>query len=251
MKTKIFILALFLFAQNIFAQNVQWSDNSARTVTKSHKEIGVFSPFTMGLTESLEFSVHPFWFFMAPHIHLKKHWTDVKSFQISSLHNLSYETPLLKMLSKSGTGGVLPPTREIPHFVKINNALLIGKTYKEQYLTLQIGVDFSYGFGNSTMPDIEYYLVYPRTYALNNLYTPYVAFDITGNLYKTIDYNYHTDNFFLTSKNPGFITEQAFQLIWRKSEKFNLKIGIIYTVGDFPYGKGEKILPTIDCLWTF
>jgi len=251
MKSKIFILILFFAAQSLFAQNVQWSDNSARTVEKSHKEIGIFSPFTMGLTESLELSVHPIWFFMTPHIHIKKYWTEISSFHISSLHRLSYETPILKMLSKNGTGGVLPPTREIPQFIKLNNALLIGKSYKEQYITLQLGVDFAYGFGNSTMPDIEYFLVYPRTYALNHLYTPYVALDVTGTLYKKIDYNYHTDNFFLTGENVGFITEQAFQLIWRKSEKFNVRIGAIYTIGDFPYGKGNKILPTIDCLWAF
>ena len=251
MKSKIFILILFFSVPSLFSQNVQWSDNSARTVEKSHKEIGVFSPFTIGLTASLELSIHPIWFFMAPHVHIKKHWTDVKGFQISSLHKLTYETPILKLFSRSGTGGVLPPTRDIPQFIKCNNALLIGKSYKEQYLSLQLGVDFSYGFGNNTMPDIEYYLVYPRTYSLNHLYTPYVAFDVTGNLYKKIDYNYHTDNFFLMGENAGFITEQAFQLIWRKSDKFNLKAGLIYTVGDFPYGKGERILPTIDCLWAF
>jgi len=251
MKFKILILSLFFFNVS-FAQSYIWSDNTARTIENGKKEIGLFGPLKVGFKDSLEISTHPIWFFVLPNVTIKKQWNSFAGLQFASNHKIVYPTLFLRAISKNGTGGVLPSTSVIPQLIKLNNSIILSKDLTDKLtLSFNAGVDFSLSFGESDFPDIEYHFAYPRVYSFNNMFVPYVGFDITGAATEKIYYNYNLNTFILTGNNSGVIIEQKIRLAYSLSQKVELMGGVISSYGDYPYGKDFGIFPIIDLIYSF
>ena len=252
MKLKIFFTVIIISTISLSrAQTVNWSDNSADVLEQGRKEIGIFAPFKMGLKNNGEFSVHPVLFFVIPNVSYKKQWKTSDNYRFSSRHTFTYPTFLLKMLSRNGAGGILPATSTIPQLFKSDNTALLTFDKFNQKFTLSAGVDFCLSAGNSDFPYIEWHIVYPRTYSLNNLFTPHAGIDATGTLYKKFIYEYKFNAFFLTQADKGVITENQFKITWQKSDKFAVKAGAVYSYGTFPFGKAGKMLPMFDLMFGF
>jgi hypothetical protein len=246
-----FLLILFITTQ-INAQNLKWADNSTHTLEKGRKEIGLFSPLKIGLKDSMELTVFPVWFFVLPNIELKKYWFTIAEMRIASNHKISYPTLLYNIVSKRGTGGILPETSVIPQMFKLNNSIMIGRDFSKYLnLTFTLGIDMCLSFGNSDFPDVEYHLIYPRTYSYNHLVTPYASADFTGDIIPNLYYNYDNTVFLFTDDNPGFIMEQKFKLQWNINNKWAMKAGTLFTYGDYPFGKGNAWYPIVDILYGF
>ncbi len=247
MKFKIFIIISLFSFQMINAQSLKWSDNTANTLEQGRKEKGLFSPFKMGLKNNMELSTQPLLFFVIPNATLKKQWRS-DAVRIASVHKFTYPSVLYNILSREGTGGVLPNTSVVPPIFKFNNSLLISKEIHEQILTLKLGFDFALKAGDSDFPEIEYHIVYPRVYSLSNIITPYFGVNLTGQFYERIKYDYSLNSFLFFNDNSGVILEHNFKIAWYKSDKFAVKAGAIYTHGDYPFGKDSGLFPVFDLI---
>jgi len=252
MKFKILIIiGILSFSASVNAQSLKWSDNTADILEQGRKETGIFSPLKIGLKNSKELSIHPILFFIIPNASIKKQWKANDKYRFSSLHKFTYPTMLYKMLSRKGTGGVLPSTSKIPQMFKFNNAALLSIDKFNQTFTFSLGVDLSLNFGESDFTYIEWHMVYPRTYALNNIFTPYAGVDVTGKLYKNFVYDYKFNAYYLARTDAGFVTENSFKITWQKSDKFAIKAGAIYSYGKFPFGNDGGLYPTFDLMFGF
>ncbi|MCF6366552.1 MAG: hypothetical protein L3J35_10165 [Bacteroidales bacterium] len=250
MKFKIIIILSLLSFQVINAQSLKWSDNTTNILEQGRKEMGLFSPFKMGLKNNTELSVQPLLFFVIPNAAIKKQWKN-GGVSVASVHKLTYPSILYNLLSREGTGGVLPNTSIVPPIFKFNNSLLVSKIFKEQTITLKVGFDFALAIGDSDFPDIEYHIVYPRVYSLNNMFTPHVGINFTGIFYNNFKYDYNLNSFIFINNNPGLVLEHNLKISWLKSDRFAVKAGVIYTHGNYPFGKGSGIFPVFDILIGF
>lgn len=252
MKLKIFLTLIIISTISLSrAQTVNFSDNSADVLEQGRKEIGVFAPFKMGLKNNSELAVHPVLFFVIPNVGYKKQWKISDNYRFASVHTFTYPTLLLKMLSRNGAGGILPATSTIPQFFKLDNTALLTIDKFNQKFTFGAGVDFCLSAGDSDFPYIEWHIVYPRSYSLNNTFMPHVSFDATGSLYKNFIYEYKFNAFFLTQTDKGSILENQFKITWQKSDKFAAKIGAVYSYGTFPFGKDGGLYPMFDVMFGF
>ncbi len=252
MKFKIFII-ISIFSINIsFAQSDVWSDNTANTIEKGRKEIGLFGPLKIGLRDSLEISANPIWFIVMPHIAIKKQWNSLIGLQFASKHKITYPTLFLRALSRNGTGGILPSTSIIPQLFKLNNSIILSKEINERLtLSFNAGLDLSIGFGESNLSDIEFHFAYPRVYSFNNLLVPYAGITFTGIATEKIHYNYNLNTFILTGDNSGIIVEQQLKFDYCLSQKVKIVAGIISSYGDYPYGKDFGVFPVADIVFGF
>lgn len=251
MKNILLASILLVFTFSAQAQ-LKWSDNSVHTIEKGRKEVGLFAPLKYGLRDSMELSVHPIFFFVIPHVGLKKHWKRVGSWELGSKHEFAYPTLLYSLISKRGTGGILPETAKIPQLFKFNNAILLGKDFNDNFaLTLKAGLDFTLSVGDGDFPEIEYHIVYPRTYSYNNLVTPYLGGGLTGQLSGNFRYSYDVTTFFFAKAYKGMNVENNLKVQWNKSDKFAIRAGMLYSAGTFPYGKASKLFPIFDLMYGF
>ncbi len=250
MKLKILIIISLFSFQIINAQSLKWSDNTSNTLEQGRKEKGLFSPYKIGLKNSTELSVQALLFIAIPNIALKKQWKN-DNISIASVHKFTYPSMLYKLLSREGTGGILPNTSTVPHLFKFNNSLLLSKDVYDQTLTFNIGIDLAFSAGDSNFPEIEYHIVYPRTYSLNNMFTPHAGINITGKFYERFKYDYTLNSFIFLKDNPGLIWEHIFKITWFKSDKFAVKAGVLFTHGDYPYGNDTGIFPILDIMFGF
>ena len=155
------------------------------------------------------------------------------------------------MLARNGAGGILPATSTVPQLFKLNNTALLSIDKFNQTFTFSAGVDLSLSAGTSDFTYIEWHIVYPRTYSLNNVFTPHAGIDITGTLYNNFIYEYRFKAFFLTQADAGIITENLLKLTWQKSDKFAVKAGAVYSYGTFPFGKDGGLYPFVDLMFGF
>ena len=251
MKKIILTLIIAIFAFSVQAQ-LNWSENSVKTLKKGRKELGLFAPLKYGLKDSLELSVHPLYFFIIPHVGMKKHWGSIGSWELGSKHNFVYPSLLYKAISRRATGGILPETAKIPHLFKFNNAILFGKELNEHHsLTLKAGLDLTLSLGEGDFPEIEYHIVYPRTYAFNNLITPYLGAGATGQLFRKVNYSYDLTTFFFAKAYKGMNVENNLKIQWNKSDKFAVRAGVLYVSGTYPFGKDSKLFPLFDIMFAF
>ena len=253
MKSKIFIITIILTfaASSIFSQTYKWSDGSADILEQGRKEIGIFAPLKLGLKNSAEISTNPVLFFVIPNVSYKKQWKNTEKYRFASKHTFTYPTLLYKMMSTSGAGGILPATSTIPQLFKLNNDALLTFDKFGQKITVSAGIDICLSAGDADFSYIEWHIVYPRTYSLNNTFTPHAGVDITGDLYKNFVYEYKFNIFLLTQSDAGTITENQFKIAWRKSDKFAVKAGAIYSCGTFPFGKDGGFFPVLDLMFGF
>lgn len=252
MKLKIILSLIIISTISISnAQTLKWSDNSADVLEQGRKEVGIFAPFKMGLKNNSEIAVHPILFFVIPNVSYKKQWKANDSYRFTSVHTFTYPTLLLKMFSRNGAGGILPATSTIPQLFKLNNTALLSINKFNQKFTFSAGADLCLSAGTSDFTYIEWHIVYPRTYSLNNFLTPHAGIDITGSIYKNFVYEYKFNSFYLTQSYKGIIIENQLKIAWRKSDKFAVKAGAVHSYGTFPFGKDGGLFPMFDLMFGF
>ncbi len=236
-----------------FSAQAQWSSNGSQLLEKGRKEIGLFSPLKIGLKDSVELKIHPIYFFIIPHVGIKKYWKSFGEYNLMSKHHLAYPSLLYKVMARRGTGGVLPATSKIPQMIQFNNSVSIGRKFNANFeANVGVGIDMTFSIGKDKhFPEIEYFFAYPRTYSYNNFATPYFSLDLNGNLFNRFTYSYDFDAFFLTKAYKGSIMENRLKIQWNKSDRFAIRAGVMQTSGRFPYGKDNKIFPMVDVLFSW
>ncbi len=129
----IFILRGLMLQQLGAQENRSWSAGTAYTIPQGRWETGLFQPVRYATTDLREWIVHPILFPVFPNIAIKQYWQDWRGGQLSYRLGFQYPTPLLRLLRREGTGGILAPDATIPkrpHMFRLRIELLYSKPFR-------------------------------------------------------------------------------------------------------------------------
>jgi len=243
-----------MFLQANAAENQSartWSSGSAYILPAHRWETGVFLPLRWGCSESMELSMHPLAAFVMPNLSAKwSHgvWND---FIIATRHSLYCPTPLLRLLAREGTGGIISPQFHIPAMISISNEILVSRLWRNVIVTGKAGLAFALKSAsvdeNST---IDLPLVFTR---LNVFYRDYgfrSGMALCGTAYKRWDYNVDAEVFYYPRGSENWAFEHKGLLLWTKSAKFQLCLGYKLSFAQYPFGDQWHLLaPLFDLQW--
>jgi hypothetical protein len=267
MKSRMFKLVLFAFVStfNVFTQEKIWSDGSARTIPHSRFEMGfIQTPARYGLTDDIELSGYLLWEVLVPNLDLKKYWTTTNGFIISTTHSLYSPTPLLRYVAKERIGGLLPPDNYIPLFLVFDSFGIVSYEFLHLHTaTARLGGKFAFAINDRTNehPDyerlqtIDYPFIFSKTAFLTKTpaFSPEIGFAINGPLIGNLDYATKFNLYFfgirdnLRAENKTcWAFEPSAIVIWNVSNSFACHLGVIYSLGNYPFGSNWVIYPLLD-----
>lgn len=252
MNRAIITLVMCLHAGSISAGNTIWSDGTAAALPEGRWEVGIFQPLRYGLNESVELSSHVLTNFLMPNATLKKVWTNCFGLDFTTVHSLTYPTPLLNVISREGTGGILPANTVVPHIITLNNQVLVTFPVAEGHtVTPRIGFASALKFGNMDMTTIDLPLIYTRTSVYHNGWLVDIGIDLNGRIVDRFYYWLDLDKFIMPAEYAAFAYEHKGMLIWRKSAKFSALIGYKLVYSDYPSALQRRwdIFPLVDLMW--
>ena len=234
--------------------SAQWSSESAYLLEKNRKEIGLFSPFKIGMNSGSEIGVNKF--LLMPSIYLKQEVSKYNAWKMARKFRLEYPTPGLKWI-QSPLGkemgdpnmfSLISSQFSIPHMISFYAGLIGTKgDLKLGQLSLNGGIGIALnGKKLSNDATVDLPVIYPR---LSVYYNNFViksggeyARLISDQLYYVIDYE-----MYLMPGNGGrYAFEQESVLVWQKSNWLNLSFGYKLIVGEYPFGGQAHLLPTIN-----
>ena len=264
------IIFYFIIASFVFGETKKWDAHSAYLLPQKRWEMGLFQSFRYGYSESIEYSVHPLWFFVMPNFSLKISQGDFAGFTSASQYKMVYPTPFLNMIAKKGTMGIIAPDFQMPPMLGLSASWLMSKTifpFVSPYfdasligldLTLKGGLDLGFAFGDlDTRSTIDIPLVYHRLGVYYNNWGIHTGLDVQKNLTQRFTVLFDLDLKFLpglaevqidpdVSKLMGeYSLEHKLLLIWNKSENFRVLTGYKFVMGEYPYGSDMHLLPYI------
>lgn len=244
------LIGVFLVMNVGLSQEKALVDSKVSVLAKGQKDLPLFGVKKMGIGNNMELQLHPLFFFLDPHIGLKKYWGDRGGWHLSSRHTLNYPTLLLKMMSREGTGGVLPNTSVIPQIISTQNEILATQTIGNQfYLAASLGVELAITFGEANFPTIDLPFVYRRTAVYHDHILPYVGVEFGGQLSQKIDFEVILNIYKFINDNAGFTVEDKAVLFWKKSPNFGIKAGVASVLGKYPFGYDFRWIPLLDFVW--
>ncbi len=247
--------ALALLTTDASAQiREEWSGRRAETVSKGRWEVGIFAPLRYGLTDDVELAAHPLAFFVVPNLTAKVSWTDDRPWRIGTRHGVHYPTPLLRMLSREGSGGILPADTEVPHIIAITNEVLATTTIPLFYrwVTVRLGVTIAPNIGGEeVIPPIELPVVFPRTAAYSSNIVGHAGIGFEGKIVSTFYLLWDGAVFFTPGFEGTYAFESTLEASWRPSDRFMLSAGARGILGGYPYGERYHVVPVVDAKWGF
>jgi hypothetical protein len=229
-----------------------WSADTADLLPEGRTEIGLFGPARQGLSSDVELQAHPLWFFVAPHFGAKLHLVSDDSWSVSSRHTLSYPSVLLGLLSREGTGGVLPVETEVPHIINLTQDVVATLALREdQRLSFRAGLRLALSSGESTLPTIDVPVVYPRTAAWHEGFATEVGIAWSGRVYSALFGGVSIDLFLVPGGEDSedswhYAAEVTPHLTWRITESWALMGGAKIVQGTYPFGEQSHVLPLVD-----
>ncbi len=256
------LLAVFVLSSSAQAENsvlqAPFAGHTAYVVGENNFEIGVFGALRYGVTERVELSTHPLFLFVIPNVTAKVAWWSGENSQFASRHTLVYPTLLLNLVSREGTGGLLPPTTDVPQiFALSNDALFSHQISDEHSLTWRLGVTIAPHFGGGTsgatqFTTLDVPLVYPRTAAYHSTGSGVAGVALDGPLWGPLSYVLDADFFVMPGLDYGkFAVEQGMKFRWNPSPSWIVQAGYKLVVGSYPFGLQTDFLPTADILWSW
>lgn len=260
MKTKILISALLLtlsLTVNSFAgdhNRNNWTSGTAQLLPRGRMEIGLFQPLRYGWSDHIEISTHPLIDFVMPNLNVKWAHNSLGKFQFATKHGIYYPTPLLRLISREGTGGIISPEFEIPHMVSIYNEIILShQLHKNHQLTGKLGFSFaikSDGLDSRTTIDLP--IIFPRLAVFYHGFVSRAGLEIQGKLFKRWNYFADTDVFYTPTSDEAFAAEHKGLLIWTKSSRFQICLGYKLVYGEYPFGtQWHLFLPLFDLQWAW
>jgi hypothetical protein len=157
-----------------------WPGDSALTMAPGDVSFGLLSQSSWGVTSRLEVRLHPVLFWVMPHAEAKLRWFDHGRWQLSSSHRLAYPTPFLSLIAREGTGGLLPPTTDVPHTLLVSTDGLASLEWRAgHWATLRLGAAVAVeGGGDDVLLDFP--ILYQRFAALSAPWVPQFALGLEG-----------------------------------------------------------------------
>ena len=229
-----------------------WSGNHAPTVPKGRLELGLFQSAHYGLSDRVEVSLHPLWFFALPHIEAKALAVEQGRLSLSVRGRLSYPPWFLGLVSREGAGGLLPKTSSAPQAVQIEGDVLGSAHWAEQQLlsvALGLAVAPHGSFTPEQLPLLDFPVLDPRFAALYSVLVPRALLGFEGRIWRGLHYDASASGYLmpqLPDVGTAYALEQALALEYRFSEHFALSLGLRSSEAKYPYGTLVHFLPYAD-----
>ncbi len=229
-----------------------WTSGTAYTLPAGRWEVGLFQALRHAMSESVELSTHPLAFFLIPNLSVKWSHGSKDGFRIATRHSLTYPTPLLRLLSRKGIGGLISPEFSIPQSVSIYNEVLVSRPIARSLLaTANAGLCFAIRSGAwDERTTIDLPVVFPR---LNVFYAGYGfhgGTELRADVFRRWRIQAGAGVFYYPDADERFAFEQKGLLLWNKSRTFQLCAGYQLTYGEYPFGtQWHLFIPVFDLAW--
>jgi hypothetical protein len=225
-----------------------WPEQSALTLAPDRIVVGLFSQSSWGVNARVELRVHPVWFWVMPHAEVKLRWLDAGHLQLASTHRLAYPTPLLALVSREGSGGLLPATTDVPYAL-IADSDVVGSAewYPRQWLSARLGVSVAIqGGGDEILLDFPF--LYQRFAALAAPAVPKLALSANGEVLERLSYALEFRHYWLPLTDFPLLeaSEYAGELYFQLATAQRLGLGARLSVAHLPIGWRSHLLPFVD-----
>ncbi|MDP6339652.1 MAG: hypothetical protein QF847_08270 [Candidatus Marinimicrobia bacterium] len=236
----------------------EWLSGTAHTLSQGRWEFGLFQPVRWGQAEGREVSFYKLTAFLMPGATVKQRWLQRYDWTISSSHSVYYPTPLLKMVTKPGIGGMISPEFDIPNMVSVWNMVLASKQLNnDKILTVKAGMALASGGSDLAVEStIDLPLIYHRLAVYYNNWLLRFGSDMNSRLSEKWTYLVDSDLFIIPGMKGSFALEHKGMVTWEKSSRFHISLGYKMVYGQYPDGYPNEnitrlhILPMIDFVWS-
>ena len=240
--------AVFFCSQTASAQKI-WSSGSAYTMPEKRIQTGLFQPLRYGLSERLEISGHPIFFFIMPNLEIKYKHGKKGPILLTSVHSFYYPAYLLRTLAREGTGGIISPEFDIPHMFAVYNELRGTFEINEfHFYTVKAGISAAARFGRlDKRTSIDLPLVYYRLDVFYNNYQLRIGTEFQGKIAGRWQYLADGKIFIIPGKKNAAAFEHTGLVLWNKSDTFQISAGYKLVHAEYPFGtQWHLLLPLID-----
>lgn len=231
------------------AGTAPWSRPTAYTLPQGRLEVSVFAPARYGLRDRVEIGVHPLFALVDPAVYAKLGVRQIGLWDLASRHHLAYPTPLLRLVARKGTGGLLPSDARIPGILSLSNELVATRMSDAGHLlNLSVGVRNALLLGRSDIPTLDLPILYPRTLPFQ------------GRTVVTLGGSYHLrpptsfqlrlgGELFAVPGDKSWSLEHDLTVLWMISSHVSLSAGYKFIVGRYPFGTEANWVPIFDVTW--
>ena len=226
----------------------EWPNDTALTLAPGRVSFGVLSQSSWGASSSVELRLHPLLFWVLPHAEVKLRWLDEGRWQLSSVHRLAYPTLFLSLVSREGSGGLLPATTDVPQALLLDNDVLASvEWYPAQWASARLGASLALqGGGDEILLDFPF--LYQRFAALSAPAVPRIALSAEGELPWRCWYSLEFRQYWLPLDDfPVFhASEYAAELYVQLGLSQRIGAGGRFSVAELPVGSRTHFLPHVD-----
>jgi hypothetical protein len=235
-----------------------WSGHHALPVPAHRLELGLFGSSHYGWADMAEVSLHPIWFFALPHVEVKAPVAWLGQRAVWAVQGrLSYPTAFLKLVSREGAGGLLPPTSSPPQALQLDfdvllTAFTLSRARRYAHLaTLSAGFAVAWhgSFTQTELPLLDFPFAYPRLAAIYGGGVPRFGVSFEGPLLGKLHYEASTTYYAmpdLPDVTAPFALEPAVELEYRFSDRVAVSLGARASLAKYPYGTLFHALPYAD-----
>jgi hypothetical protein len=210
-------------------------------------EAGLGTPWSWGLNDKTEISSYVLFDALVPGASIKHRWRAGRSLYLASAHSLYSPTPLLHLLRRKGTGGIIPPDNKIPFLLASGNYVFMTLPFGGRHAaTLRAGGKFCAGMGENTLETIDYFMVYARSAAWHTGYSFDAGIGLQGGVRRSLGYRLASDLFLMPGAKGFWETEQTVQVSCRLGDRLLMSAGARYVAGEFPFGVDWMLFPLAD-----
>jgi hypothetical protein len=230
------------------ARFAAWPDDTALSLAPRRLVLGAVSDSAWATSPQLELRLHPLLFWVLPHVEAKWRSVDAGRWQLSSSHRISYPTPFLALVSREGSGGLLPPTTDVPHALLLSSDAVGSFEWNAaQWVTLRAGAAVALvGPGDDTLLDFP--ILYQRFAALYAPLVPRASLTASGTLAGRAAYALQFQHFWLPLDHLPlyWANEYSAEAFIQIGENHRLGAGGRLSVARLPVGERTHFLPHLD-----
>lgn len=245
-------LALSLVVSSgVAAAAEPWSEPGARTLPRGHLELGLLSASALGLTDNLELRIHPLAALAFPQVTLKARWLNEGTLHFAATHQLAYPRPFLSLVSREGTGGLLPPGQDVGHGLLATNGVLVSSEWaKGQFVTTGLGLTIATATPFAGQP-FDFPFLFQRLGALGSGWVPEARLVASGRCLTWLGYELGAEGFFHLPRTAGQPNTASALEGWAElfallGERHRISASLRVSDAQLPVGERTHWLPTLD-----
>ena len=232
----------------------EWSADAASVLEPGQRQIGLFQPWRIGMSDRYELSTHPLLFLGIPNLSVKLGHGSMSGLDIGSRHSMTYPTLLLKAAAKEGIGGLISPEFEIPAMLHHKSELLVSKPFGDRSLVnLKAGLAITFRSGDlDSRTSIDLPLLYQRWATWYSGWGVVTGGELIHRLSDKLAIQADGDIFLHSGDTGGLALEHKSLLHFARKSNRRFSFGYKLTYVEYPFGKQVHFLgPIFDFQWSW